>query len=104
MDERTTLLKQRAWLLNDVIPGFERSRLPPSWKADSIRRTEVQIADIDWRLETDPPRAVVNADLQKPYAERVEPSPKGKVKRNTDSPWRPGDSATAAPSGPGEEA
>ncbi len=57
-NERTILEKQLRWLLEDVIPGFQRSNQPPSWKAESIRRSEMQAANVRWRLETGKPAPI----------------------------------------------
>lgn len=56
--ERTMLTEHLEWLINDVIPGFERSNLPPGMKAESIRRARQQVTNIEWRLTTgkDAPR------------------------------------------------
>ncbi len=53
-NERAILENQLRWLLEDVIPGFERSQQPPSWKAESISRSEMQVANVRWRLEGNP--------------------------------------------------
>jgi len=50
--ERTTLETHLNWLQNEVIPGFEASEQPPSWKAESLRRAHIQVANIKWRLAT----------------------------------------------------
>ena len=86
MTERTMLLHYRQWLEATVIPGFVTSSLPPSWKDDSIRRTYQQIADIDWRLETEPPRDVPNVAHDVAYQDRLvvarQRADKGREKRN----------------------
>ncbi len=64
--ERATLIKYRDWLLNDVIPGFQRARPDDS---ESIRRCMLQVMDIDWLL-ADPSRKVLNVMERKPYADR----------------------------------
>jgi hypothetical protein len=38
------------WLEDDVIPGFQRSEQPSTWKAESIRRATAQAEDIRARL------------------------------------------------------
>ncbi len=64
--QRATLLKYRDWLLNAVIPGFQRARPDDS---ESIRRCMLQVMDIDWLL-ADPSRKVLNVMERKPYADR----------------------------------
>lgn len=51
MNEREMLINHLDWLNNAVLPGFVRRN-----DAESVRRTRQQIADIEYRLETDPPR------------------------------------------------
>lgn len=51
MNERDMLLNHLDWLNNSVLPGFVRRD-----DNESVRRTRQQIADIEYRLETDPPR------------------------------------------------
>lgn len=56
--ERAMLEQHLEWLNTDVIPGFERSQQPPSWKAESIRRARQQVANIEWRLSTGKPAPI----------------------------------------------
>lgn len=49
-----TLHQYLDWLENTVIPGFERSNLPPSWKAESIQRSRQQADEIRQKLENPP--------------------------------------------------
>ena len=57
-NERAMLEEHLEWLNNDIIPGFERSEQPPSWKAESIRRARQQVANIEWRIATDKPAPI----------------------------------------------
>lgn len=59
--------KQMTWLRERVLPGFENSNLPPSWKAESIRNTTQQIDDLEYLMETDPPRRAPQCGWKKSY-------------------------------------
>lgn len=63
----TDQTKQIDWLLNEVIPGFETANLPPSWKADALRRSHQQVADIQWMIDNNAPAPACG--WTKPYAE-----------------------------------
>jgi hypothetical protein len=64
---RPELIKQLEWLKDKVLPGFEQSNLPDSWKAESIRRTRQQIDDLEYLMETDPPRKAPQCGWKKSY-------------------------------------
>lgn len=59
----------RVLWLEECIVLFEASNQPTSWKRDSIKRTHQQIADIQWRLECDPPRPAPSCGWKKPFAD-----------------------------------
>ena len=42
---RTTLERYRNWLLNDVIPGYQRQR-----DNESVRQSVIQLAEIEKKL------------------------------------------------------
>ena len=75
MTEREFLLNQIDWLRRSI-DGYRASQLPPSWIEDSVKRTEAQIADIEWRLSFDPPHPAPLCGTKKPYAEHLWPCPK----------------------------
>lgn len=71
LKERQSLLRSRRWLEDTVIPGYERQG-----DHRSVEACWQQIADINWRLEVDPPRPVPNMNLTLPYRERQQTTPK----------------------------
>ena len=70
MTTRTMLLQHRTWLLETVIPGFQKRK-----DNESVRRCMLQIMDIEWLLETDPPRTPLNIQERKPYRDRPNKPP-----------------------------
>ncbi len=74
MNEREHLQRQIEWL-RLTIEQYRASDLPRSWADDSIARTEQQIYDIEWRLESDPPHPAPICGWKKSY--RLHPWPCG---------------------------
>lgn len=72
----TEFLQDKLVWLRDVIVSFEGSTLPVSWKDDSIKRTQQQIRDIEWRLCFKPPRPAPLCAWKGPYASHPWPCPK----------------------------
>lgn len=77
---REELNRYRDWLALVVIPGYEkRARQHRQRDVDwleAIARASNQIADIDWRLETEPPRPAPECGWRRPYSEHGETCPK----------------------------
>lgn len=72
MNEREFLQHQIEWLRHSI-DKYRASNLPPSWIADSIKRTEAQIADDEWRLSFDPPHPAPICGWRKPFRDHPWP-------------------------------
>jgi hypothetical protein len=59
---RNELIRQLDWLRDTVLAGYEQRG-----DNESIFRTKMQIDDIEWRLETTPPRAAPSCGWRKSY-------------------------------------
>lgn len=77
---REELCKYLDWLRAEVIPGYEQQLSDQADRngglRNSIQRVRQQIRDIEWRLETEPPRPEPLCGWTKPYAEHTYPCPK----------------------------
>lgn len=66
--ETDMLQRYLAWLKNDVLKGYERRK-----DVASIRQTKRQIDDIEYRLETNPPRPRPDCGWDRPLKEHPGP-------------------------------
>jgi hypothetical protein len=66
------LEQQAAWLRRNI-DSFRNSNMPPSWIADSVRRTEIHIDNIEWRLSFEPPHPAPICGWKKPYRDHSWP-------------------------------
>lgn len=62
--ETEMLQRYLRWLQTDVLKGYQRRK-----DTESIRRTKRQIADIEYRLETNPPRPRPDCGWTRPLQE-----------------------------------
>lgn len=73
--ETEMLARYLDWLRNDVLPGFIRRG-----DNESVTRTRQQIADIEYRLETEPPRPRPECGWGKPLRDHPDPDSDAIVK------------------------